>query len=205
MGIAAELFGIGTLDDELNQWQFEHSKKIHTAWLCAYVIPMCLVKASICVTLLRIVEARKNLRYVVFVLLAIVALAFVATFVGTLLQCQPIEAEWKPQLVTEGKATCAPIVIFVSLGYIATVAVIIIDASLVAIPAMVLWDSHMQLQQKLQIITMLSVGSVSVIFQYLPRDDQLQLTRRIRKQGIDHNHGSHSIRPAVQQCRRPAL
>lgn len=120
---------------------------------------MCLVKASICITLLRIVEARITLRYIVYGLLVIVGLAFVATFVGTLVQCQPLEAEWKPQLVTEGKATCAPIEIFVSLGYIATVAVIIIDATLVAIPALVLWDSLMSTTQKLQIFAMLSVGS----------------------------------------------
>lgn len=132
---------------------------MHTVWLCVYVCPMCLVKASICITLLRIVEARIMLRYIVYALLAIVVLAFISTFVGTLLQCHPIEAQWKPQLVSEGKATCAPIEIFVSLGYIATVAVIMIDATLVAIPAMVLWDSLMPTQQKLQIFTMLSVGS----------------------------------------------
>lgn len=159
VGTAAELVGIGTLDKDLNEWQYEQSKRIHTAWLCVYVIPMCLIKASICITLLRIVETRNLLRYIIYGLLCIVAFAFIATFVGTLLQCQPLEAEWKPQLVTEGKATCAPIEIFVSLGYIATVAVIIIDATLVAIPAVILWKSAMSSQQKLQIFAMLSVGS----------------------------------------------
>lgn len=164
VGIWAHLIGIGTLDVSLNQWQFEESKKMHTAWLLVYFCPMTLVKASICVTLLRITGgSKRSLALTVWVLLAITAVSFVAAFVGTLLQCQPIEALWRPQLVAEGKAYCAPIAIFVALGYISTVCTIITDAALVVIPGLVLWKAQMQFQAKLQVFTMLSVGSCASI------------------------------------------
>ncbi|KAJ1333087.1 hypothetical protein MN608_03077 [Microdochium nivale] len=164
VGIWAHLIGIGTMDVDLNQWQFEESKKIHTVWLLVYFFPMTLVKASICVTLLRITGgSKRSLALTVWVLLAITMVSFVAAFVGTLLQCQPIEALWKPQLILEGKARCAPIGIFVALGYISTVCTIITDAALVLIPALVLWKAQMQFQAKLQVFTMLSVGSCASI------------------------------------------
>jgi hypothetical protein len=124
---------------------------------------MTLVKASICITLRRIAETKRILRITVWVLLIITLVSLVAAFVGTILQCIPFEAHWKPHLVDEGKAKCAPVVIFVALGYIATICTIMTDAALVVVPAMLLWKTQMKLQAKIQVFGLLSFASTASI------------------------------------------
>jgi hypothetical protein len=161
VGIAGQLTGIGTRDVHLNQWRFEESMKIHTVWLLAYSLAMTLIKASICITLRRIAAAKRSLRIIVWVLLAITLVSFIAAFVGTAVQCIPFETHWKPQLIESGDGWCAPTVIFIALGYIATVCTIVTDAALVVVPAMLLWKTQMKFQAKLQVFGLLSFASLA--------------------------------------------
>ncbi|KAG9253243.1 cytochrome P450 [Emericellopsis atlantica] len=161
VGIAGQLTGIGTRDVHLNQWRFEESMKIHTVWLLAYSLAMTLIKASICITLRRIAEAKRSLRIVVWILLAITLVSFIAAFVGTAVQCIPFEAHWRPYLVDQGDAWCAPTVIFIVLGYIATVCTIVTDAALVVVPGMLLWKTQMKMQAKLQVMGLMSFASLA--------------------------------------------
>lgn len=159
MAIWAELVGIGTFDIYLNQWQWEQAKKIDVAWLLVYCVPMVLVKASICLTLRRIVGSKTNLRRAIAVLLGVLAVSFCAAVLGTVLQCQPFEAHWRLELVESGEGKCAAQAVFVALGFVASFATIGVDTTLVVIPAMVLWKTNMTRSAKLQVFGLLSVGS----------------------------------------------
>lgn len=163
IAIAAQLTGIGTRDVHLNQWRFEQSMKFHIIWLLAYALAMTLIKASICVTLRRVAAAKRVFRIVVWVLLAITLVSFIAAFVGTAVQCIPFEAHWRPYLVEQGAAWCAPTVIFIALGYIATVCTIVTDAVLVVVPALLLWRTQMTMQAKLQVLGLMSFASLASI------------------------------------------
>jgi hypothetical protein len=143
---------------------------------------MTLVKASICITLRRIAETKRILRITVWVLLIITLVSLVAAFLGTILQCIPFKAHWQPQLVDEGKAKCAPVVIFVALGYIATVCTIITDAALVVVPALLLWKTQMKLQAKLQVFGLLSFASTASL---------ITIVRTPYLQYYDTDHDKH--------------
>jgi len=161
LGIWSLLLGIGTRDINLNQWQWEHAKKIDVAWLLVYCVPMTLVKASICLTLQRIVGAKRSLHITITTLLAILGVSFFAAVLGTLFQCRPFQAHWEKDLIASGEGQCAAEAVFVVLGFIASFATIGVDAALVVIPAMVLWKTNMHRNAKLQVFGMLSVGSTA--------------------------------------------
>ncbi|KXJ93359.1 hypothetical protein Micbo1qcDRAFT_232914 [Microdochium bolleyi] len=163
LAIWAELVGIGTFDIHLNQWQWEQAKKIDVAWLLVYCIPMTVVKASICLTLRRVVGTKRNLRRAITALLGVLVVSFCAAVLGTILQCRPFEAHWRLELVESGEGKCAAESVFVALGFIASFATIGVDAALVVIPAMVLWKTNMNRSAKLQVFGMLSVGSTASI------------------------------------------
>lgn len=71
--------GVGALNQNLSQCQAEEIKKIHKLWLCVYLIFRCFVKAPMCISLLRIIESRITLRYIVWGLIVIVGFTFTAT------------------------------------------------------------------------------------------------------------------------------
>lgn len=137
--------------------------KFHTVWLLAYSLAMTLIKASICITLRRVAAAKRVFRIVVWVLLGITLISFIAAFIGTSVQCIPFQAQWKPYLVDQGHAWCAPTIIFIALGYIATVCTIVTDAVLVVVPALLLWKAQMSMQAKIQVMALMSFASLASI------------------------------------------
>lgn len=199
------LLGIGTKDIDLNQWQWEHAKKLDVAWLLVYCVPMTLVKASICLTLQRIVGGKRSLRITITVLLVVLGVSFFAAVLGTLFQCRPFQAHWDKGLIQAGEGQCAAEAVFVALGFIASFATIAVDAALVVIPAMVLWKTNMSRNAKLQVFGMLSVGS-TLVFHHACRVVNLRLWANIGlEQSFPHHNGSHSICEAIQLANRLTL
>jgi hypothetical protein len=151
------------VNTDLNQWQQMHAMKYYVIWILTYVLALATVKSSICITIMRIASTKMNLRVTVYCLLAVTWASFFITFIGTLLYCQPVSAIWNPMLVLTGKATCAPVETFVIIGHTATVSTILTDMALVVVPAIILWNTQMKRQAKLQAFGLLSFASVASI------------------------------------------
>lgn len=141
-------------------WQNSRSMQFYIIWILTYVVALATVKSSICITILRIASSKMNLRVTVYVLLAITWASFFITFAGTLAYCQPVEAIWTPTLILSGKGKCAPVDTFVIIGHVATVSTIVTDLALVVVPALILWNTQMKKQAKLQAFGLLSFASV---------------------------------------------
>ncbi|KAH8717022.1 hypothetical protein GQ44DRAFT_742103 [Phaeosphaeriaceae sp. PMI808] len=163
LAIYGVLVGLGRLSEELNFWQQSEAMKFYIIWILNYVLALATVKSSICITILRIASNKTNLRIAVYVLLAVTWASFFITFIGTLTYCRPVRSIWTPQLILSGKGTCAPVDTFVIIGHVATVSTILTDLALVVVPAIILWNTQMKKQAKLQAFGLLSFASVASI------------------------------------------
>lgn len=134
--------------------------KYYIIWILTYVLALATVKSSICITIMRIASTKMNLRITVYVLLAITWASFLITFIGTLTYCRPVNAIWTIELLLSGEGTCAPVDTFVIIGHVATVSTILTDLALVVVPAVILWNTQMKKQAKLQAFGLLSFASV---------------------------------------------
>jgi hypothetical protein len=132
-------------------------------WILNYVVSLATVKSSICITITRIASMKINLRYTVYALLTVTWASFLITFIGTLTYCQPVSAIWTPQLILSGQGTCAPVTTFIIIAHTATVSTILTDLALVVVPAIMLWNTQMKLQFKIQAFGLLSFASVASI------------------------------------------
>jgi hypothetical protein len=112
---------------------------------------------------MRIASTMPKLRITVYALLFVTWASFFITFIGTLTYCEPVEAIWNPMLVMTGKATCAPVETFIIIGHCATVSTIATDLALVVVPAIILWNTQMKRQAKLQAFGLLSFASIASI------------------------------------------
>jgi hypothetical protein len=171
--------GLGRLNKDLNAWQQKESLKYYIIWILVYVFALATVKSSICITIMRIANTKMNMRITVYVLLAVTWASFFITFIGTLLYCSPVNAIWTPMLVITGKATCAPVQTFVIIGHTATVSTILTDMALVVVPAIILWNTQMKRQAKLQAFGLLSFASIASVITmvripYVNRFSQMQ-------------------------------
>ncbi|KAF1916849.1 hypothetical protein BDU57DRAFT_595411 [Ampelomyces quisqualis] len=174
--------GLGRVNADLNEWQQAQSLKYYIIWILIYVLALATVKSSICITILRIASTKINLRITVYVLLFVTWASFFITFIGTLLYCHPVRAIWTPMLVITGQATCAPVKTFIVIGHCATgkvnthtlrtcadffsvpaVSTILTDMALVVVPGIILWNTQMKKQAKLQAFGLLSFASIASI------------------------------------------
>ncbi|KAF6812305.1 hypothetical protein CPLU01_14917 [Colletotrichum plurivorum] len=170
------LSGLGTRNAELNPTMMVESMKYLMIWMMLYVAALCLVKTSICFTTLRIATTMPRLRAAVYVLLGLTIATFVTTFVGILLLCRPIEANWDQSIVLEGRGECSPVHSMLGLSYTSTASTIATDLACAVLPAIILWNTQMKLSTKIMVSTVLSFGSFASI------------STMIRTPYIDHYH-----------------
>lgn len=151
------------MDKDLNAWQRSEALKYYIIWILMYVVALALVKSSICITIQRIASTKKELVYTVWALLAVTWSSFLVTFLGTLLYCRPVRATWTTSLILSGEGTCAPVETLVIIGHVATVSTIATDLALVVVPAVMLWNTQMKRQAKIQAFGLLSFASIASI------------------------------------------
>jgi hypothetical protein len=152
--------GLGRKEVDLNEWQWMNAMKYYIIWILMYVVALGLIKSSVCLTILRIATTKKPLSMAVWVLLGVTWCSFLITFIGTLLYCQPVRAVWTPQLILSGKGYCAPTETFIIIAHTATVSTILTDLALVVVPGVLLWETQMKRQAKVQAWALLSFASV---------------------------------------------
>jgi hypothetical protein len=173
--------------------------KYYIIWILMYVVGLAMVKSSICITIQRIASTKKALVYTVWVLLAVTWASFLITFLGTLLYCRPVRAIWTPALVLSGEGTCAPVDTFVIIGHVATVSTIATDLALVVVPAVMLWNTHMKRQAKIQAFGLLSFASMYVNLAISRPASEWCRAFAYTKQRISDHHGQDTL---CQQIRR---
>ncbi|CAI4218933.1 unnamed protein product [Parascedosporium putredinis] len=157
------LHGLGTRNADLNQPMMIDSIKYLMLWMLLYVISLCLVKTSICATTLRIATTLPKLRIAVYILLGLTIATFITTFIGILLLCRPVAANWDPTILAEGRGECSPITSMLGLSYTSTASTIITDFACAVLPAVILWHTQMKLSTKIMVATVLSFGSFASI------------------------------------------
>ncbi|KAJ4311534.1 hypothetical protein N0V94_007906 [Neodidymelliopsis sp. IMI 364377] len=154
------LIGLGRLNEDLNAWQQAEAIKYYIIWILLYVVALATIKSSVCITIRRIASIKKPLKITVWVLLSVTWASFLVTFLGTLLYCQPVNSLWTPALIISGKGSCAPPDVFLIIAHTATVSTILTDMALVVVPAIILWNTQMKRQSKVQAFGLLSFASL---------------------------------------------
>ncbi|KAK6226115.1 hypothetical protein QIS74_02162 [Colletotrichum tabaci] len=157
------LSGLGTRNADLNATMISESMKYLMIWMMLYVAALCLVKSSICFTTLRIATTMPKLRIAVYVLLGLTIATFFTTFIGILLLCRPVEANWNQSLIAEGRGECSPMSAMLGLSYTSTASTIATDLACAVLPAIILWQTQMKLSTKIVVSTILSFGSLASI------------------------------------------
>lgn len=152
--------GLGALDNRLNDYLSIQSKKYLMIWMMLYVVSLVLIKASICMTMLRVGSPLKTLRVCVYILLSFAVGTFLATIIGILLLCKPVEANWNTSLVLEGKATCVSMDTMVGLSYFSTASSIATDLACAILPAFLVWNMQLRKSAKIGVCVLLSFGSL---------------------------------------------
>jgi len=152
--------GLGALDIKLNAYMQIKSKEYLMIWMMLYVSSLVLIKASICVTMLRIGSTIKALRISTYSLLAFCIAAYLSTIIGILCLCSPVSANWNTGLVLEGKATCKSMDVMIGLSYWATASSIATDIACAVLPGFIVWNTQLPKSTKVSVCVLLSFGSV---------------------------------------------
>ncbi|KAK1984928.1 hypothetical protein LZ30DRAFT_406463 [Colletotrichum cereale] len=155
--------GLGTRNEHLNPTMMVESIKYLMIWMLLYITALCAIKASICFTTLRIATTMPKLRVAVYALLGLTIATFFTTFIGVLLLCRPVEANWNQALIKEGRGECSSVTSMLGLSYTSTAATIATDLACAVLPAIILWQTQMKLSTKIVVSTILSFGSFASI------------------------------------------
>lgn len=110
--------------------------------------------------MLRIAQTMRYFRIAVYTLLVITIATWITTFVGILLLCRPVSANWDASLVMTGKGECASMDSMIALSYTSTASTILTDMACAVLPAFLLWDMQMALRNKILVGVLLSFASL---------------------------------------------
>ncbi|TID27089.1 hypothetical protein E2P81_ATG01539 [Venturia nashicola] len=149
--------GLGSKTAHINPFMIVEGMKYLMLWMLIYVIGLAVIKSSICFTLFRIAGGNIHYRIAIFVLLGLTVATFVVTFVGILLLCHPVSANWT------GEGKCASMQTMVALSYTSTASTITTDLACVAVPGVMLWHVQMPLMKKVSVFVLLSFASIASI------------------------------------------
>ncbi|KAH7033715.1 uncharacterized protein B0I36DRAFT_362353 [Microdochium trichocladiopsis] len=155
--------GLGSPDAELSAKMATDSRMWLIVWMLLYTCGLCMVKSSICVTMLRIAQTMQYFRICVYTLLAITVASWITTFVGVLLLCRPVAANWDANLLATGQAECASMDAMIALAYTSTASTILTDLACAVLPAFLLWRMQMPLRNKILVGILLSFASFASV------------------------------------------
>ncbi|KAJ8063665.1 hypothetical protein OCU04_007530 [Sclerotinia nivalis] len=155
--------GLGSHNGRLNAYFEVQGTKYLMLWMMLYVLGLAIIKSSICVTLLRIASSQKIYRLFVLGLLTLTIATFLVTFIGILLLCRPVAANWDTSLVAEGKGTCSGMGTMIALSYTSTACTIVTDMACAVFPGVMLYRTQMPLGRKISVGLLLSFASVASI------------------------------------------
>ncbi|KAL7619640.1 hypothetical protein AAE478_010181 [Parahypoxylon ruwenzoriense] len=157
------VYGLGAVDTDLTELLEVEGKKYLTIWSFFYAACVLSVKTSICMTMFRLAQTMRYLRFCVYILLAISIASFCVTFVGGLTLCRPVAAIWDTRLIADGEAMCAPRFAILGISYTTAAATMATDVACAILPAVILWKTQLELKTKILVSLLLSFGSFASI------------------------------------------
>ncbi|KAI1086592.1 hypothetical protein F5B19DRAFT_501184 [Rostrohypoxylon terebratum] len=155
--------GLGTHKDHLTESQERDATMFFAIWLPLYATCLVLIKASICLTMLRLTQTMRYTRWAIYVLQFLSISAFIISVTGSATSCTNFAANWDRRLLAEGKATCAPVSGVFGITYTTTAITIITDIACAIIPGIVLWNTQLKLKVKVSVGVLLSFGSLASV------------------------------------------
>ncbi|RDW85687.1 hypothetical protein BP5796_04012 [Coleophoma crateriformis] len=132
-------------------------------WMMLYVLGLAIIKSSVCVTLYRIASTQKVYKIAVLSLLGLTICTFLVTFIGILLLCHPVAANWDTSLIAAGKGKCSGMDAMIGLSYTSTGSTILTDMACAVFPGIMLYRTQMPLARKISVGLLLSFASVASI------------------------------------------
>jgi len=128
-----------------------------TLWQLFYVSSTVPVKASICISLLRI--TMKPLFRVI--LLALIVLSCISTLIACIVvwaTCRPMAFTWD-KTIDGGK--CSSLEMTIALSYVVSGVNIVTDWTCAIMPALILWDVQMRRKLKISVCVILGMGAIA--------------------------------------------
>lgn len=120
-----------------------------------YAACTALIKSSICVTLLRIADARRRFTWTLWATLAAAAMAAVVFIICVANICHPITTLWGETTTGE----CNPH-LNSSVSFFFSAIAILTDFTLAIVPVFLLWNVQMNVRVKISVILMLSLATL---------------------------------------------
>ncbi|KAI1469123.1 uncharacterized protein F4812DRAFT_457668 [Daldinia caldariorum] len=141
--------GLGTSSTDIPKSVQVERMKYATIWSLLYTACLVAVKASICLTMLRLKKSTGFIRFAIYVLLLTSVGSFLVWFIGLLTLCHPVEASWNPSLVIEGNATCADRNTLLRIVYTSAIMTFVTDVACAVLPAVMLWNIKLKVKRLL--------------------------------------------------------
>ncbi|KAH6647892.1 hypothetical protein BKA67DRAFT_662639 [Truncatella angustata] len=153
--------GLGTPNAEVGSQMEIIGLKYVMIWQLFYIVSLCFIKNSICITMLRIAINRTH-RWALYGTIAVSTGVSLVGFIGMLTVCRPITAQWEA-----GSGTCAPRSVIIALNYVISAGAIVTDWACAIVPAFILWNAQMRRNVKLSVGIVLGLGSLASISTFL--------------------------------------
>lgn len=116
---------------------------------------LALVKQSVLTFLLRLAGTKPAVRTAVWITAVFNATEMVAVFLVVIFQCTPVEAAWKPEMVSEGRAHCINSIAF---GLATGALTILTDLCTLALPIYIFFGLNINRRTKFALIFVFLLG-----------------------------------------------
>lgn len=126
-------------------------------WQLTYVSGSLLIKASICVTLMRI-SIKRRYNIILIGLITLSAVTTIAAMIVVLIRCKPIAANWNPDL-----GACLSQDLILVFTYVVSAINIFTDWSAAIMPIFILWNVRMERRVKMVTAGVLGIGILSAL------------------------------------------
>ncbi|KAF4338087.1 integral membrane protein PTH11 [Fusarium beomiforme] len=153
VGIHGIYVGLGTKDEDLNDFLQVEGRKWFWIGQTLYCISLIPLKCSICVTLLRIAVTKLH-RIIVWGTIIFTIVTLFYNVIGGFVGCRPLSASW------DNRGNCS-IPFLMSIAYVATVGAVISDWICAILPVFMLYKSNMRRATKVSVSIILGLGALA--------------------------------------------
>ncbi|KAJ4249732.1 hypothetical protein NW762_012073 [Fusarium torreyae] len=152
----ATYYGMGIHENELPEAMIPDGKQFVWLFQIFYCAALVFIKASICVTLLRIAIVPIH-RYIAWATLLMAVASAIIVFISLFVLCRPLHATWT------GQGTCAPASTLAILSYFVSASSLVTDLVCAVLPGFMLWKTQMKTATKISISLVLGLGAVASV------------------------------------------
>ncbi|KAF2495000.1 hypothetical protein BU16DRAFT_562621 [Lophium mytilinum] len=150
-------YGLGVHNYGASAAEMQNGVMYFALWQLFYVTSTVPVKASICISLLRI-TTKKLFRGILW---ALIVLSSISTFMACVVvwsTCRPMAATWDKSI--KG-AKCSSLEMIIALSYLVSGVNVVTDWTCAILPAFILWDIQMRTKLKFSVCVILGMGAAA--------------------------------------------